>query len=145
MLAFIVLFGYSSENVSNSLFLMGLILSVMFHVDYDAVIISYLHGSERLVYSESFLVFCINLMWCGWLVAGELAMQLFSLNVILCFDQHKIDCIEGICSVNKPSTSSNDRLPLFYHISCTNLIDCTFQIISSSINLQYCYSLLSCL
>ena len=140
----------------------------MFHVDYDSVIISYLHGSERLVYSESFLVFCINLLgvcyqvksfriflfqviretqrsWCGWFVAGELSMQLFSLNVILSFNQHKIDCIEGICSANKPSTSSNDRLPLFYNISCPCLIECRFQIICSSINLHYCYSLLSCL
>ena len=36
----------------------------MFHVDYDAVIISYLHGSDRLAYSESFIIFYINLMWC---------------------------------------------------------------------------------
>ena len=140
----------------------------MFHVDYDAVIISYLHGSERLAYSESFIIFYINLLgvcyqvksfriflfqvigetwrsWCGWLVAGELSVQLFSLNVILSFNQHKIDCIEGICSANKPSTSSNDRLPLFCGISCPCLIECTFQIICSSINLHCCYSLLSCL
>ena len=85
---------------------------------------------------KSFRIFLFQVIreiwrsWCGWLVAGELSVQLFSLSIILCFDQHKIDCIEGIRLVNKPSTSSNDRLPLFYSISCPCLIECRFQIIA---------------